>query len=224
MDNDTSKDLLERWDAAWRDAPPDLTRGDHGTDALLRFVPSPPTRHVMELASGGAGTLLSLAAQGWHCTAVDLSSAACALAARRARERGVPLRVLRRDMRDSELPTASLVLLRGGMLGIFPTRKANAQVLAAASSALTKDGFLYLEVYDWEHASRNGIEGRFYLDSSTGVFKDPTGAEPAAGRLYRESELREDLSLHKLEFLKKSTWDGDQHLVGAGWRILARKR
>lgn len=67
--------------------------------ALASSTMGRPPRSCLELAAGPAGHAIALARRDVRSTALDLSGAMCALAARRAEQASVPMEVIEADMR-----------------------------------------------------------------------------------------------------------------------------
>src|SRR3990172_6890165 len=69
-------------------------------DLILRALDLPSGTRLLDLGCGYGRHAIPLAQRGYAVTAMDLSRASLAVARRSAREAGVRVRWLRRDMRD----------------------------------------------------------------------------------------------------------------------------
>jgi SAM-dependent methyltransferase len=107
----------------------------------------PHTKSACDLACGTGTTALALAREGIKMFAVDLSPVMCRLAREKARRTGLPLRVLRADMRKFQLPKpVDLVTCENDALNHVP-RKADLQMVAkAVARALRPGGYFYFDV------------------------------------------------------------------------------
>ena len=89
---------------------------------LSRIIPSVDT--ACDLACGTGTTALILARKGITMYAVDLSPVMCRLAREKAERAGLPIRVLRADMRSFRLPKAvDLITCEYDALNHVPTRR-----------------------------------------------------------------------------------------------------
>jgi SAM-dependent methyltransferase len=85
---------------AYRDVPPEI-------DALQRWfadLHDGPVRTLLELAAGPAEHAIEFARRGLEVTALDLNQAMCDYARSKAVAAGVPVEVVRADMRSFALP------------------------------------------------------------------------------------------------------------------------
>jgi len=100
-----------------------------------------------DLACGTGTTALALAGQGIKMFAVDLSPVMCHLAREKALRAGLPLRVLRADMREFRLPEpVDLVSCEFDAVNHVP-RKGDLELVAkAVARALRPGGYFYFDV------------------------------------------------------------------------------
>jgi SAM-dependent methyltransferase len=80
-------------------------------------------------------------------SAVDLSPAMCRIARKKARDAGLPLQVVRADMRDFRLPeTVDLVLCEFDALNHLGKKQDLAQAGRAVARGLKSGGYFYFDV------------------------------------------------------------------------------
>jgi SAM-dependent methyltransferase len=107
----------------------------------------PRVESACDLACGTGTTALLLAGRGIKMFAVDLSPVMCRLAWQKARRIGLPLRVLRADMRAFRLPEpVDLVLCEFDALNHVPSKADLALVASAVAEALRPGGHFYFDV------------------------------------------------------------------------------
>lgn len=107
----------------------------------------PHLESACDLACGTGTTAVRLAGMGVKTLAVDLSPAMCRLARQKAQRAGVPLRVLRADMRSFRLPEpVDLVLCEFDALNHVPRKADLARVAGAVACALRPGGHFYFDV------------------------------------------------------------------------------
>jgi SAM-dependent methyltransferase len=107
----------------------------------------PRVESACDLACGTGTTALRLAAKGIRMFGVDLSPIMCRLARQKARRSGLPLEVIRADMRDFRLPEpVDLVLCEFDALNHVPRKADLARVARAVATALRPGGWFYFDV------------------------------------------------------------------------------
>jgi len=107
----------------------------------------PSLKSACDLACGTGTTAVELARAGLKMSAVDLSPAMCRIARTKAHAAGVPLRVLRADMRDFRLQKpVDLVLCEYDALNHIPRTRDLGKVLACVARALNPGGHFYFDV------------------------------------------------------------------------------
>ena len=107
----------------------------------------PDVKSGCDLACGTGTTALVLARAGIRMYAVDLSEGMCRLTREKARRAGVPLRVLRADMRSFRLPRpVELVTCEFDALNHVPRRGDLKRVVHAVARALRPGGWFYFDV------------------------------------------------------------------------------
>ena len=107
----------------------------------------PYVESACDLACGTGNTALMLAERGINMTGIDLSPSMCKLARQKARKLGLPLHVLRADMRDFRLSQAvDLVLCEFDALNHIPQKSDLDLVIRAVSRALRPGGHFYFDV------------------------------------------------------------------------------
>jgi SAM-dependent methyltransferase len=107
----------------------------------------PQLASACDLACGTGSTAVELARKGIKMFGVDLSSVMCRLSREKAHRAGVPLRVLRADMRRFRLPEpVDLITCEFDALNHVP-RKTDLQLVAkAVARALRPGGYFYFDV------------------------------------------------------------------------------
>lgn len=132
--------LVERWDAAYRDGRrPSWETGRPSTE-LKRLVESGQLRpgRVLELGCGTGVNAVYLASAGFDVTAIDLAPTALGLARERAREAGVNVRWIQADvLNPPDLGQFDLVFDRGCYHGV---RRLNAARYAKLLAAWCRPG------------------------------------------------------------------------------------
>lgn len=107
----------------------------------------PDVACACDLACGTGTTALLLARRGTRMYGVDLSPVMCRLARAKARRLGLPLRVLRSDMRDFRLPEpVDLVLCEFDALNHVARKQDLARVARAVARNLRPGGHFYFDV------------------------------------------------------------------------------
>ncbi|HEY1207553.1 MAG: class I SAM-dependent methyltransferase [Bryobacteraceae bacterium] len=107
----------------------------------------PGVESACDLACGTGTTALLLARRGIRMFAVDLSPHMCRLARQKAHRAGVPLVVLRADMRDFRLPEpVDLVTCEFDALNHVPREADLARVAHSVARALRPGGYFYFDV------------------------------------------------------------------------------
>jgi SAM-dependent methyltransferase len=102
----------------------------------------PDMKSACDLGCGTGTTALLLASRGIRTFAVDLSPEMCRIARRKARQAGLPLRVIQGDMRDFRLPQAvDLVTCEFDALNHLPRKQDLRRVAAAVARALKPGGY-----------------------------------------------------------------------------------
>jgi SAM-dependent methyltransferase len=107
----------------------------------------PGVESACDLACGTGTTALSLARQGIGMFAVDLSPVMCRMAREKARRAGLPVRVIRADMRDFRLPErVDLITCEYDAVNHVPQKADLRKVARAAARALKPGGYFYFDV------------------------------------------------------------------------------
>lgn len=108
---------------------------------LLRRI-LPQVRTACDLGCGTGSPALEFARRGLKVFAVDRSPAMCRIARQKARDAGLPLRVIRADLRRFRLPEpVDLVTSEFTVLNHLPRKADLAPALAAVRHVLRPGGF-----------------------------------------------------------------------------------
>ena len=110
---------------------------------LKRLLPK--VKSACDLACGSGTTALDLAKQGIKVYAVDLSPLMCRLA--RAKTTGLPVKVLRADMRKFVLPEAvDLIISECDAINHIPRKSDLRAVVRSAAKALKPGGHFFFDI------------------------------------------------------------------------------
>lgn len=121
-------------------------------------------RSACDLGGGTGQTGLELARRGIRVFLVDLSPVMCRIARAKARQAGLPLRVICADMRFFRLPEpVDLILSECDALNHLPSRPDLRRVARAAAEALVPGGVFYFDVNNWPGFERYWA-GEFWLE------------------------------------------------------------
>jgi SAM-dependent methyltransferase len=116
----------------------------------------PRVRSACDLACGTGTTALEFARRGIKVFAVDLSPTMCALTREKARRAGLPITVIRGDMRTFRLPEkVELVTCEYDAVNHVPLRSDLARVARAVTRALQPGGYFYFDVNNRRHLETN---------------------------------------------------------------------
>ncbi len=106
----------------------------------------PHVKSACDLACGTGSTALAFAQKGIKMFAVDLSPGMCRAAREKARRAGLPVRVIRADMRDFRLPEpVDLVTCEFDAINHVPRERDLARVAKAVARALKPGGWFYFD-------------------------------------------------------------------------------
>ena len=119
---------------------------DHARQTLLGPI-LPSVETACDLACGTATTALIMAGQGIRMFAVDLSPVMCRIARQKARAAGLPLRVIRADMRAFRLPRlVDLVTCEYDAINHIPHKTDLPLVAKSVARALRPGGHFFFDV------------------------------------------------------------------------------
>lgn len=188
---------------------------------LKRILPQVQT--VCDLACGGGDTALELARSGRKVYAVDLSPGMCKLARAKAAAAGLPVRVIRGDMRSFRLPEqVDLITCEYDALNHVPFKEDLAKVAEAAGRALRPGGHFYFDVNN-----RKGFQqywcATFWIEKPGLVVVMRNGNDHAHDRAWCDVEwfIQEgELWRRRKERVEEVCWSGEEMrraLHGAGF-------
>jgi SAM-dependent methyltransferase len=124
-------------------------------DKLLGEI-LPRVRSACDLACGTGTTALEFARRGIKVFAVDLSPTMCGLTHEKARGAGVPLTVIRGDMRTFRLPErVDLLTCEYDAVNHVPRKSDLARVARAVTRALQPGGYFYFDLNNRRHLEKN---------------------------------------------------------------------
>jgi SAM-dependent methyltransferase len=240
-----------RWLAQYYDAVFGSFREpmDTARNRLLHRI-LPAAGSVCDLACGGGDTALEMARSGKKVYAVDLSAGMCKLAREKASAAGLPLRVIRGDMRTFRLPEpVDLITCEYDALNHVPRKEDLCKVAEAVARALKPGGHFYFDVNN-----RKGFRQywctTFWIEKPGLALVMRNGNDHARDRAWcdvewfiregalwrRRKERVEEVcwsgeemrrALHGAGFDKIRTWDGGQYFKmqrGCRTIYLARKQ
>jgi SAM-dependent methyltransferase len=155
-------DKTYRWLAQYYDLVFSGNRSpiDVGREQILGPI-LPSVSSACDLACGTGTTALGFARRDIRMFAVDVSPGMCRAAREKVARAGLPVRVIRADMRDFSLPApVDLVICEGDALNHVARRSDLRVVAKAVSCALNPGGYFYFDINN-----RSGFK-RYW----TGVF------------------------------------------------------
>ncbi len=135
---------------------------------LVRQLPLPRYRRVLDVCCGYGRHALGLAGRGYQVTGLDRDEAAIAEAERRARAAGVDVAYVVGDMRELDaLPgTFDAVINMWQSLSFFD-EETNASVLRGIHDKLTPGGRFIVDMYNRAYFERNQGEKRQEINGVT---------------------------------------------------------
>lgn len=149
----------------------------------------PRVETACDLACGTGTTALALARAGIRTYAVDLSPAMCREARAKARRAGLPLRVLRGDMRSFRLPEpVDLITCEGDAVNHLRRKADLAGVARAVRRALRPGGQFYFDVNNARGFKRYW-SGTVCFEKAGLVMVMRHGHTPGADRAWSDIDL-----------------------------------
>jgi SAM-dependent methyltransferase len=201
-----------RWLAQYYDEIFEPARS--GLDAAreqLLFRILPRVGSACDLACGTGTTALKHARRGIHMYAVDLSPLMCRIARQKAARAGLPLRVLRGDMRRFRLPEqVDLITCECDALNHLPRKSDLRLVVKAVARALHPGGHFYFDV---NHAQgfRRYWSGNVCVEKPGVVVVMRNGHSPEADKAWSDIDwfIREgNCWRRRRERVEEVCWDG----------------
>lgn len=124
-------------------------------EKILDLV-SKDTGDVLDLACGPGRHAIVLAEKGYRVTAVDRSGFLLEIARKKAKESGVEVEWIHKDMREFCRPDAfDLVINMFTSFGYFENKDEDVVVLKNIHSSLRKDGFCFMDMAGKEWLAKN---------------------------------------------------------------------
>ena len=203
-----------RWLAQYYDAFFSSFRSpiDAARERVLREI-LPRIATACDLACGSGATALSLAREGIRMYVVDSSPVMCRLTREKADRAGVPLRVLRADMRRFRLPEpVELITCEYDALNHVPRKQDLKLVAKAVAQALRPGGYFYFDVNNSRGLERYW-EGAVWLEKPGVVLVMRNGHNRQATRAWSDIEwfIREEkFWCRHHERVEEVCWDSDE--------------
>jgi SAM-dependent methyltransferase len=161
---------------------------DEARERLLSPV-MPGVATACDLACGTGTTALILARKGIAMYAVDLSPWMCRLTREKAARAGLPVRVLRADMRSFRLPEAvDLITCEFDALNHVPRKADLRKVAGAVARALRPGGHFFFDVNDSRGFERYW-KGNFWIERPGVAMVMRSGHSAEADRAWTDVEL-----------------------------------
>jgi len=171
----------------------------------------PGVASACDLACGTGTTALLLARRGIRMFGVDLSPDMCRIAREKARRAGVPLRVIRADMRTFRLPeSVNLVTCEFDALNHVPHKSDLVSVARAVSRALRPGGYFYFDSNNLVSFERVWPLTWFIERPGVAVVM-PGGYDPKRGKAWKNVEwfIQEgNLWRRQHEHVEEVCWTG----------------
>ncbi len=149
----------------------------------------PRVASACELACGTGTTALALARQAIKMYAVDLSPWMCRLTREKARRAGLPLRVIRSDMRAFRLPEAvDLITCEFDALNHIPRKADLGTVAKSVARALRPGGHFYFDVNNRSGFARYWA-GTFWMERPDVIMVMRSGNDAERDKAWSDVEL-----------------------------------
>ncbi|WP_140918469.1 class I SAM-dependent methyltransferase [Limnobaculum xujianqingii] len=125
---------------------------------------------ILDLGCGPGLYTGMLAELGYHCVGVDFSPASIAYATEQAKKQQMDVEYVLADIRDYQSEHKfDLIMLTFGEFNVFTPADAE-QILANASSLLSNNGILVIEVHTYDEVRRQGESLSSWQSYETGLF------------------------------------------------------
>jgi len=177
-------------DAFYRVAPQQLTaeRQEAELQLIVRALELPPGARLLDVGCGYGRHAIPLARRGYAVTGLDLSRASLRVARRSAREAGLRVRWLRRDMRDIPAADYFQAAICMGAFGVLETDEEDARALAAVRGALQPGGRFLLDHKNREWQVRH-LQPTGRVEMSDGAVSEWRAEIDPAGGYRRDYEV-----------------------------------
>ena len=173
----------------------------------------PKVEAACDLACGTGITAMEFARQGIRTYGVDLSPHMCSTAREKAARAGLPIRILRADMRDFRLPEAvDLITCEYDAINHIPRKADLTRVAKAVAQALRPGGYFFFDVNNSAAFERYWL-GSFWLEQPGVVMVMRSGHNVAASRAWSDVEwfIRSGAYWHRhTERVEQVCWTEDE--------------
>ncbi len=212
------------------------TEGPAIEPGLLRTIADqvPPSTGILVIGSGAGKECLALAETGWEVTGVDFSSSMVELATEAASQRGLNVRFKAADIRDYELPPASLggVVFTYDVYSFLPRSADRVALLSRIRRWLGSDGRLLLSarrasswyarmILSLQWLARGSTDGSEWGDSHTRWIASDGSLHRSYVRVFQPSQLHDETRAAGLQL---GPWDGGHCVVGPVRAAIMRDR
>ncbi len=99
----------EKWNTRYREGS--YHARTHPSELLEKWLPDVPLGRALDVAAGAGRNSLYLAAAGFEVDAIDISAEALARLQRDAKDRGLSINTIERDLESDSLPKQSYALI-----------------------------------------------------------------------------------------------------------------
>jgi SAM-dependent methyltransferase len=176
-----------RWLAKYYDHLLEFRRPFEAARKVVIGPVLPRVRTACDLGCGTGTFAVLLAQTGIRVSAVDLSPEMCRITRQKAKSAGVPVRVIRADMRDFELPApVDLITCEFDAINHVPDKRDLHRVLKCAARMLKPDGHFAFDV-------NNRLAFERVWSNTWFVDKDPIAMVMHGGHLPRSDRAWTDV-------------------------------
>lgn len=161
----------------------DEATSERDVDAVVRLLGLEPPSAILDLACGYGRHAVRMAERGYAVAGFDLSSELLGIAQERAHERGVPLTLVKGDMRRLPfLREFDAVLSLFTSFGFFAEEDDHAHVLHGVHAALRENGLFLLDVINRD-AVLQAFQPTQWQEIDGGYLLSENEFDPATSRI-----------------------------------------